>query len=248
MIRTVLVDDEADSIIVLKSLLAIHCPEVEVVGDADGIRAAQKIIGECQPDLLFLDIAMNSETGFDLLNRLKPGPWKVIFVTAWDNHAIRAFKYSALDYLLKPIDGDELRRAVDKIAMPAEEKTIEKHLKALMENISALKTAQQKMAVPTMTGLSFIYLSEVLHLEAKNNYTVIYLSNGQRVMSTRTIKEYESLLPDTIFYRVHNSHIINLDKVQNYHKGRGGSLILEDGSAIEVAFRRREGFLSRVLK
>jgi two-component system LytT family response regulator len=248
MIRTVLVDDEVDSICVLRGLLETHCPEVDIVGQADGVETALEVIGECLPDLLFLDIAMNNENAFDLLNRLDPGSFQVIFVTAWDNHAIRAFKYSAVDYLLKPVDADELRKAVDKISQTSTEKGIEKHLKVLMDNINALQIVQQKMAVPTMSGLTFIYLKDILRLEAKSNCTAIFLSNGQRIVTARTIKEYETLLPEAIFYRVHNSHIINLGKVQKYHKGRGGSLIMEDGSAIEVAFRRREDFLSRVLK
>ena len=247
MIRTVLVDDEMDSICVLRGLLATHCPEVDIVGEADGVDTALQVIGRCLPDLLFLDIAMNNENAFDLLDRLSPGNVQVIFVTAWDNYAIRAFKYSAVDYLLKPVDGDELRKAVDKASQASSEKGIARHLKVLTDNISALQT-EQKMAVPTMKGLTFIYLKDILRLESKSNCTAIFLSNGKRIVTTRTIKEYESLLPEAIFYRVHNSHIINLSKVQNYHKGRGGCLIMEDGSSVEVALRRKEDFLSRVLK
>ena len=248
MIRTVLVDDEIDSICVLRGLLATHCPEVDIVGEADGVDAALQVIEGCLPDLLFLDIAMNNENAFDLLNRLSPGNFQVIFVTAWDNYAIRAFKYSAVDYLLKPVDGDELRKAVDKVSQASREKGIARHLKVLTDNINALQTAQQKMAVPTMGGLTFIYLNDILRLESKSNCTAIFLSNSKRIVSTKTIKEYESLLPEAIFYRVHNSHIINLSKVQDYHKGRGGCLIMEDGSSVEVALRRKEDFLSRVLK
>jgi len=248
MIRTVLVDDEADSIGVLKNLLGTHCSEVNIVGEADSVEGALQVIGKRMPDLLFLDIGLNNENGFDLLNRLEPGTVQVIFVTAWDTHAIQAFKYSAVDYLLKPVDGDELRKAVDRVSRKSLEKGAEESLKVLLDNISTLKIVQQKMAVPTMNGLTFIFLQDILRLEAKSNYTDIYLTSGERIVATRTIKEYENLLPESIFYRIHNSHIVNLNKVKNYQKGRGGFLVMEDGSTVEVAFRRREEFLRRVLK
>jgi two-component system LytT family response regulator len=248
MIRTVLVDDEIDSIHVLKNLLEIHCPTVKIVGEADSVNTALQVIETCLPDLLLLDIAMNNENAFDLLNRLPAINFQIIFVTAWDNHAIQAFKYSAVDYLLKPVDGEDLRKAIEKVAQKAHEKEVVEHLKVLRNNIDALQLSQQKMAVPTMSGLSFILLKDVLRFEAKANCTIIYLSNGERIVTTRSIKEYENLLPDSIFYRVHNSHIINLNKVQKYQKGRGGYLFLEDGSSVEVAFRRREDFLKRLLK
>lgn len=248
MIRTVLVDDEIDSILILKNLLEIHCPSVKIVGEANSVNTALQAIETCSPDLLLLDIAMNNENAFDLLNRLPAINFQIIFVTAWDNHAIKAFKYSAIDYLLKPVDGEDLRDAVERVIQKRHEKEVMEHLEVLRNNIEALQLSQQKMAVPTMTGLSFILLKDVLRFEAKASCTVIYLSNGERIVTTRAIKEYENLLPDTVFYRVHNSHIINLNKVQKYQKGRGGYLFMEDGSEVEVAFRRRDDFLKRLLK
>ena len=248
MIRTVLVDDETDSTNVLKNLLQVYCPEVKVIGEADNVNDALHVIETHAPELVFLDIAINNETAFDLLNRLNNINFQIIFVTGWDNHAITAFKYSAVDYLLKPVDGDDLRKAIEKVAKKSQEHEIMRQLKVLSENIDALQFTQQKMAVPTMTGLSFVLLKDVIRFEAKGNYTVIYLSEGEQMVTTRSIKEYETFLPENIFYRVHNSHIINLNKVQKYQKGRGGYLFMEDGSSIEVAFRRREDFLRRLLK
>lgn len=248
MVRTVLIDDEIASIRVLKNLLSAHCPEVEIVGEANSVPSASKIIPSCSPDLVLLDIAINNETAFDLLNSLNNIEFQTIFVTAWDNHAVQAFKYSAVDYLLKPVDAADLQMAIKKVAKRSHEKEVLENLKALQENIQALKATEQKMAVPTMNGLSFVLMKDIMRLEANGSCTKIYLSNGEPLTTTRIIKEYEDLLPGNIFYRVHNAHIINLNRVQNYHKGRGGYVLMEDGTSIEVAFRRREDFLKRLLK
>jgi len=248
MIRTVLVDDELDCIHVLKNLLATHCPDVEIVGEADGVATAIETIERCGPDLLFLDIAMNNGNGFDLLNHLDPVTFQVIFVTASNDHAIRAFKYSAVDYLLKPVDGDDLQKAVERVAKRSQNERLLENMKVLLENMSTLQLANQKMAIPTMNGLSFIFLKDIMRFESKGSYSTIFLSNGQKVLTTRSIREYEQLLPDAIFYRVHTSHIINLNKVQKYQKGRGGSIIMEDNISIEVALRRKDDFLRRLLK
>jgi two-component system LytT family response regulator len=191
---------------------------------------------------------MTQGNAFDLLNQLQPIDFQVIFVTAFDNYAVRAFKYSAVDYLMKPVDIDDLRDALDRITEKTQERGVMNKMKVLLDNMGTLNLSQQKMAVPTITGLMFVAIRDIIRFEAKGNYTVIFLHNGDQVTATRTIKEYEDLLPDSIFCRIHNSHIINLQNIQKYHKGRGGYVIMEDGSSIEVAIRRREEFLRRLLK
>jgi two-component system, LytTR family, response regulator len=248
MLRTVLVDDEIDSINVLKTLLAEGCPEVQVVAEATSVEAALSIIPAWAPDLVVLDIAINDQTSFDILSGLDKIDFQIIFVTAWDTHAVQAFRYSAVDYLLKPVDATDLQNAVKKVVKRSYQSEVMENLKVLQENIQALQLSNQKMAVPTMQGLSFIQLKDIMRLEAKGSCTIIYLSNGEQITTTRIIKEYEELLPPNLFYRVHNAHIINLNKVQNYHKGRGGYIFMEDGTSIDVAFRRREDFLKRLLK
>jgi two-component system LytT family response regulator len=248
MIRAVLVDDEVDSIRVLQRLLEAYCTDVRVVGTAEGVESALELIQMQKPDLAFLDIEMIQGNAFDLLNRLLPLNFQVIFVTAFDNYAIRAFKYSAVDYLLKPVDVDDLLLAVDKVKMRSEGKIDLTGIKTLLENVGAMHVSLQKMAIPTLTGLSFVPLQDIVRFEAQGNYTNIFLANGENVMTTRNIKEYEELLPEAIFYRVHNSHIISLQRIQKYQKGRGGYVIMEDGSSIEVASRRRPDFLKRLLK
>lgn len=248
MIRTVLVDDERDSIRVLQKLLETYCPQVTVVGTAEGVETALAVIQATRPDLLLLDIEMMQGNAFDLLNQLRPLTFQVIFITAFDNYAIRAFKYSAIDYLLKPVDIDELVSAVERVADRSQEKNIIDQMQLFLDNMGTFNLGQQKMAVPTVEGLIFINLKEVVRLEAKTSYTQILMENGEVITATRTIKDYEDILPEAIFCRIHNSHIINLLKIEKYHKGRGGYVVLEDGSTIEVAIRRRQEFLRRLLK
>ena len=248
MIRAVIVDDEIDSIKVLQRLLNAYCPEVNIVGKADGVETALHTIQTCKPDLVFLDIEMTHGNAFDLLNQLQPIAFQIIFITAFDNYAIRAFKFSAVDYLLKPVDIDDLRGALDRVAQRVQGKSFLSQMETLLYNVETFQLTQQKMAVPTLTGLVFIPIKDIMRFEAKGSYTSIYLTNGEEVVATRNIKEYEDLLPEAIFCRIHNSHIINLHKIQKYHKGRGGYVIMDDGSNIEVASRRREEFLRRLLK
>ena len=248
MIRTVLVDDETDSIRVLERLLDNYCPQVSIAGTAGGVETALPLIRETKPDLVLLDIEMAQGNAFDLLNQLQPIDFKVIFVTAFDNYAVRAFKYSAVDYLLKPVDIDDLRNAINRVEKKPDEHTIVQQMKMLLDNVGALNLPQQKMAIPTITGLIFITVQDIIRFEASGNYTSIYLSSGEPVLATRTVKDYEDILPETIFCRIHNSHIINLSRIKKYQKGRGGSVEMEDGSIIEVASRRRDEFLRRLLK
>jgi two-component system, LytTR family, response regulator len=248
MIRTVLIDDETDSVRVLQKLLDKYCPQVEVVGTAEGVETALTVIQATRPDLLFLDIEMTQGNAFDLLNQLRPLTFQVIFVTAFDNYAIRAFKYSAVDYLLKPVDIDELLGAVERVVQRSQQKNIIDQMQVFLDNMGTFSLTQQKMAVPTVEGLIFINLKEVVRLEAKSSYTQIILDNGSIITATRTIKDYEDILPEALFCRIHNSHIINLFKIEKYNKGRGGYVTLEDGSTIEVASRRRQEFLRRLFK
>ena len=248
MIRTVLVDDETDNLRILQRLLETYCSDISIVGAAEGVETALKLIQTTRPDLAFLDIEMIQGNAFDLLNQLLPFDFQVIFVTAFDEYALRAFKYSAVDYLLKPVDVDDLRRAVDKVTARTGEKDDLSKIKTLLENVNAMQISQQKMALPTLNGLSFVTINDIIRLESQGHYTRIFLANGEQLMTTRDIREYEDLLPQAIFYRVHNSHIINLQKIEKYQKGRGGYIIMDDGSSIEVASRRRQDFLQRLLK
>jgi two-component system LytT family response regulator len=206
------------------------------------------VIRETGPDLVLLDIEMSQGNAFDLLNLLFPLDFRVIFVTAFDNYAIRAFKYSVVDYLLKPVDIDDLRNAIGRIRDKPQEGDLSQQMQVLLENVGRLQLSHQKMAVPTITGLLFVPVQDILRFEAKGNYTTIFLTSSDPILATKTIKDYEVILPEAIFCRIHNSHIINLSRIRQYQKGRGGSVVMEDGSVIEVATRRREEFMRRLLK
>lgn len=248
MIRAVLIDDEPDSNRVLRTLLENYCPQILIEGIADGVETGTTLIRTARPDLVFMDIEMNQGNAFDLLNRLETIPFHIIFVTAFDNHALRAFKYNAIDYLLKPVNISELRSAVKKISGKCTETNMLEQVQNLLENLRGTNQGERKMAVSTVNGLSFICLNDVIRLEACGSYTVIHLQDKTKISATIPIKEYEELLPEALFFRIHHSHIINLNKIKSYQKGRGGYVTMDDGSFIEVASRRRESFMQRLLK
>ena len=248
LIRAVLIDDEIDSNRILQTLLENYCPQVSITGSADGVETAVSLIRETRPDLVFMDIEMTQGNAFDLLNRLEPVDFHIIFVTAFDNHAIRAFKYNAIDYLLKPVNIRELCAAVDKLSGKVVESDVLGRLRSMLEKTRGADAGERKIAFPTLNGLSFVSIREIIRLEAKGGYTLIHLRDGARITATGHLKDYEDNLPETIFFRIHQSHMINLNKIKSYQKGRGGYVVMDDDSYIEVASRRREEFLQRLLK
>jgi two-component system LytT family response regulator len=248
LIRAVLIDDETDSNRILQTLLENYCPQVAVAGTADGVGTAVDLISDVQPDLVFMDIEMTHGNAFDLLNRLQPVNFHIIFVTAFDNHAVRAFKYNAIDYLLKPVNIRELCAAVDKLSGKVVESNLLGRVRSMLENMRGVDAGERKIAFPTTNGLSFVPMKDIIRLESKGAYTQIHLQGGTKVVATGPIKEYEDLLPDILFFRIHMSHVINLNKIKSYQKGRGGYVTMDDDSEIEVASRRREEFMQRLLK
>jgi two-component system LytT family response regulator len=248
LIRTVLIDDELKSNRILQTLLEKYCPQVRVIGTAEGVDTAIVLIRDVQPELVFMDIEMTHGNAFDLLNQLQPVNFHLIFVTAFDNHAVRAFKYNAIDYLLKPVSIRELCAAVEKISGKVVATDLLGRVKSMMDTMRGMDASERRMAIPTQNGLSFIPIGEIIRLEARGGYTLIHLVDRTKITSTSAIKEYEELLPETVFFRVHASHIINLNKIKSYQKGRGGYVTMDDSSEIEVANRRRDEFMQRLMK
>jgi two-component system LytT family response regulator len=244
MLRTVIVDDEVKNVKILKALLRDYCPQIEVIGEAGNVEDAYTLIIKSKPDLLFIDIVMPYGTAFDLLNKLIPIEFDVVFVTAHDNFAIKAFKYSALDYLLKPVNIEELQNVVQKAVIKSSNKTVNDQLAVLFSQYKNNNNSTSSLAVPTVEGLLFYDLDEIIRIEASGAYTIIYSVKREKVVSSKNIKEYELQLPAENFYRVHNSHIINIKRLLKYDKGRGGLLTMEDGSVVELASRRKAGFLN----
>lgn len=245
MIRTVIVDDEPNNIETLQQLLLKYCPQVELAGTADSVARAREAILESKPDLVFLDIEMPYGNAFELLNSLPVIEFEIIFVTAFGNYAIEAIKFSALDYLLKPVNIKELQAAVQKAAQRIQFKNISQKLDNLYFNLNAAKPSNQKIALPTLEGLIFVNIRDLVWLEARGSYTCIYLSSQQRIMVSRTLKEFEDVLPEDCFSRIHQSYVINHNYIKKYNRGRGGTIEMDDGTVIEVSMRKKDEFLAK---
>ena len=244
MIRALIVDDEPKNRKILRSLLTDFCPDVRIVGEAASADEAQKLIDEVSPELLFLDIEMPYGNAFDLLDKLMPVKFEIIFITAFDEYTLKAFRYSALDYLLKPVDIEELKVAVKKASEKIGLKNINKQLSNLLQSVRPPGAAPAKIALPTQDGFIFQTTQDIVRFEAKGNYTYVFTTEGNKHISSRTIRQYEEMLPEPTFFRIHNSHIINLNFIKKYTKGRGGHVIMSDGSTLEVATRRKDAFLA----
>jgi two-component system LytT family response regulator len=242
-IRALLVDDEELARKNMAFMLNEHCPEVDVVGEAANAKSARQIILNEEIDLLLLDIEMPNGSGFDLLEGLEGDfHFKIIFITAYHEYALRAFRFSAVDYLLKPINSDDLIAAIKKVRPGKDEEPREK-IEHLIENIAKKGEAMDKLALPSMEGLKFVELDNIIYCESQDNYTQFFLTSGERIMVSKTIKHFEELLDPDRFFRVHRSNIINLKYIDKYVKGEGGYVVMQQGNRIPVSRRRKEAFL-----
>jgi two-component system, LytTR family, response regulator len=243
--RSIIVDDEPKNVRILNKLLTDYCPDVKIIGSAGDANTAFQLIQELKPELVFLDIEMPNGNAFDLLDKLETIAFEIIFITAFENYSLKAFKYSALDYLLKPVSIEELQNAVSKAKDNAKSRNINLQVKSLIQNLNNSNGGMQKVAVHTVDGLEFVKAEDIVRLEAQGSYTVFHLIDRSTILASKNIKDYEDILVGDIFFRIHNSHIINLNAIKKYHKGRGGYVIMEDDTMIEVATRRKNDFLSR---
>ena len=245
MARTLIVDDEQHCLEELQHLLKPYRDSVEIVGYAKSVEEGVLLIHEKRPDLVFLDVQIGKQTGFDLLQQVPSSTFDVIFTTAYDKYAVDAFKFSALDYLLKPIEPNELKRSLEKHQRHASTKYLERKMDVLMHNLSNMNGVK-KITVPTLEGYEFLETSEIVRCQSDANYTEIFLGSGKKLMVSRTLKSFEELLGDEHFFRVHYSHLINLKKVRKYIKGKGGHVVMKDNTSIEVSTRRKEEFLNQL--
>lgn len=244
--KAILVDDENGSRESLALLLEKYCPQVQVLAKADSMTSALTAIQKYEPELVFLDIEMPNGSGFDLLEKIKDIDFDVVFITAYDHYAIRAIKFSAVDYLLKPVDPEDLKHAVKRV----EEKRLSKKslgdkYKTLLSNVKS-ETKLKKVAIPDGDGLVFISLTDIIRCDSDGNYTYFILNNGKKIMSSRTLGEYEEMFEGENFFRVHRSHLVNLDHVKKYIKGEGGYVVLSDNSQVEVSRRKKIEFLEKL--
>jgi len=244
MLRAIIIDDEPESRNTIRNILATYCEKVNVVDEAENVGSGVQSIKMNKPDLVFLDIQMPDGTGFDLLQQVGNVVFQVIFVTAFDQYALKAIKFSALDYILKPIDPQLLIEAVNKAKNPEQDiKTITHQISTLLRN----KNGFERITLPTFEGLRFINLKDIVRCEADNNYTHFFLNSGEDILVTKTLKEYEDSLSGLDFIRVHQSHLVNIKFIDRYIKGDGGTIIMVDGSEVEVSRRRKEEFLNLMM-
>ena len=243
----ILVDDEIKSLNAMALLLQKNCPEVTVVAKCSDAITALKEINGLQPDLLFLDISMPGKNGFDLLQELTTAVPEVIFVTAHDDYMLQAFKFSAVDYLLKPVDEKELEDAVNRAFARIDQKKKTEGLKVLVHNLRPqLQAHEMKLCIPSQYGFEVILLQDVIYCEAESSYTRFHLPDKKMVITSKTIKEYEYLLADIFFVRVHRSYLINLKHVKEYRRGDEGTITMTNGQEIKVAKRKKDFFLQKM--
>ncbi|HEU4718419.1 MAG TPA: LytTR family DNA-binding domain-containing protein [Bacteroidia bacterium] len=248
MINAVIVEDEKKSREVLEALVKANCPDVNIVGNADSVAAGVEVIGKSKPQLVFLDIEMADGSGFDMLEKLGSGNFDVIFTTASDAHALKAIKYSAIDYLLKPIDGEELKAAVEKIKAKHAETASMENLKFLLQNLRKPSEQYTKITLPTGNAYEIVNVKDIIRCEADGSYTTFFLDGKKKLLVSASLKHYEDLLPPEDFIRVHHAYLVNMHHVVRYLKADGGYAVMSDGTQIEISRRKKEAFLQRLNK
>ncbi len=246
-VTTILVDDEINNLMFLQALIKEHAAQLEIIATTENAQEGLQLISELKPQLVFMDIDMPGMTGFELLKKLEPLSFEVIFVTAYNQYAMEAFDYNAVAYITKPIVTQKLTAAIEKAITKIEEKKYTENIFSLLENVHH-KNKHDKIALPTMQGLQFIKLTQICFCESSGNYTNFHLSDNSKIMVSRQLGEYEKLLPADTFVRIHDQHIINLTCIKEYVKGSGGEVILENGTRLNVASRRKDELLSRFEK
>lgn len=251
--KAIIIDDEEGARESLANILTKYFPEVAILAKADSGEKGLAIIREHAPELVFLDIEMPNGNAFDLLSSPELRDkinFDVIFITAFDHYAIQAIKFSALDYLLKPIDVDDLREALQRHASKRKEKNFfNEKLNVLLNNIRNKKQdGLRQVAIPDMEGLTFFPLNDIIRCESDGNYTLIYISGGKKILSSKSLSEYDEVFTTENFFRVHRSHLINLHHIKKYFRGEGGYVLMSDNSQIEVSRRKKNEFMEKVGK
>ncbi len=242
MIKAILVDDETLSRKALSILLHKHCPEVKVLAECPSALEGIKAIEAHQPEVVFLDVEMPLMNGFEMLQQLDKIFFQVIFTTGYDAYAIKAIKFSALDYLLKPIEKEELKRAVAKIHPSPP--PMAQQLDILLQQLGSRSVALQKIALPTLDGFKLVPLESIIRCESEGNYTHVFLKKGERLLVSRQLKEMEDLLEGHSFLRVHHSHVVNLNEITQYVRGEGGWVVMSDNTSVNVSRSRKEALLN----
>jgi two-component system LytT family response regulator len=245
--RAILIDDEPIGIRTVKKMLELNCPEVEVVASCTDAETGKQKIEELHPDVVFLDIQMPGKSGLDMLSEISEKKFEVIFVTAHNEYILQALQFSAVDYLMKPVDEDRLVEAVQRVRKRLQIEKVTDNTDILLHNITkAVSPLEMRLCLPTLKGFIILKLDEILYCEAQRSYTVFYLAQGKTIMVSKPLFDYDRLLANTTFFRIHKSFLINLMHVKEYLRGDGGSVIMTNNMELEVSRRKKEQFLSKI--
>jgi two-component system LytT family response regulator len=251
MIKAILIDDDKNLRDGMKGLLERFAPAIKIVGEADSVATGIQVMDALQPQVVFLDIQLNDGTGFDILERVayKNGTIKsnIVFITAHEQYAIKAFRFSALDFLLKPVDPDELQKVIQKIDTVLEKSNDYAHIDLLLENIRKKVDNFKRIALSTSEGIHLFDISDIIRCESADNYTKFYIKGNKPLLISKTLKEYEELLTEHGFERIHQSHLINLNYLKSYIKKDGGYVIMADDSNLPISQRKKDR-LQEILK
>jgi len=240
MLNAIIIEDEKRSRETLSGLLKLYCKNINILAEADGVQSGLKAIEEHKPDLLFLDIQMPDGSGFKLLESIKDIDFDIIFTTAYDQFAIKAIKFSAIDYLLKPIFPDDLISAVKKAEKRQDARNTRKNVEVLLENIKKPESESPKIILATSERINVVKVIDIIRCESDNYYTMFYFTDGKKLLMSKTLKENEEMLSDFNFIRPHKSHLINVIYIKSFNKHEGGYILMTDGSRVPVSRRKKE--------
>ena len=244
-IKAILVDDELNSLQNLQLKIQEYCPSVKVVAQTQRPEEAIVLIQQHKPDVIFLDIEMPRMSGFKMLEEIPDVDFEIVFITAYNHYAINAIRISAFDYLVKPVSIKDLQHSIERLGHFAVQKSRER-ADILKRNLANPKTQEDQIAIPTNDGLEFIQIKQIIRVESSSNYSILILQNGQHLLVTRQLKDFEELLGDYRFYRIHHSHLINLNYIAKYVRGDGGQITMRNGDMVDVSRRKKEIFLKLI--
>lgn len=247
MIKAILVDDEPNNTTYVGELLQKYFPQVDVAATCNEATGATKLLQELQPHLVFLDVEMPGLTGFDVLEKLEPIPFEVIFITAYNHYAVQAFEMHAMGYLTKPIDVEKFVKVTSAAIQKIEKQEINRHLFTMLQ-AQQLPNHNNKIALSTQSGLIFINPGDIMYCQSSGNYTKFYNKDNKTLLVSRQLGEFEKLLPAEDFHRIHDQYLVRLQYIKEYVRGRGGELVMENGITLPVSVSRKEGFLLRFEK
>jgi two-component system LytT family response regulator len=245
MLKAILVDDELNSLQNLQLKIEEYCPAVRIVAQTQRPEEAVGLIQQHKPDVLFLDIEMPRMNGFKMLEQISEIDFEIVFITAYNHYAINAIRISAFDYLVKPVSIRDLQQTVERLGHHTLKKSRER-AETLKRSLAHPKTQEDQLAVPTGDGLEFIQIRQIVRIESSSNYSRLVLENGKQMLVTRQLKDFEEMLADYRFYRVHHSHLVNLNYITRYIRGDGGQICLRNGDVIDVSRRKKDVFLKLI--